>query len=59
MTTIELFPDDIYNHKTISQGYPPDWINRDAASMTWSFSAAAPPGSSPRLPQPRKDTRSR
>jgi pyruvate/2-oxoglutarate dehydrogenase complex dihydrolipoamide dehydrogenase (E3) component len=28
MAAIELFPADIYNQKTISQGHPPDWSNR-------------------------------
>jgi len=28
MTTIELFPVDIHNQKTIQQGHPPDWTNR-------------------------------
>jgi hypothetical protein len=28
MATTELFPDDIYNQKTIRQGHPPDWTNR-------------------------------
>jgi hypothetical protein len=31
MTIVELFPADIYNQKTIQQGHPPDWINRDGA----------------------------
>jgi hypothetical protein len=28
MTTIELFPTDIYNQKTIQQGHPSGWTNR-------------------------------
>jgi hypothetical protein len=28
MATIELFPTDVYNQKTIRQGHPPDWMNR-------------------------------
>ena len=28
MTTIELFPTDVYNQKTIQQGHPPSWANR-------------------------------
>src|SRR6266446_3243726 len=28
MTTIELFPADIHNQKTIQQGHPPSWTNR-------------------------------
>src|ERR1700730_9517113 len=28
MTTIELFPADIYNQKTIQQGHPGSWTNR-------------------------------
>ena len=28
MTVIELFPTDIYNQKTISQGHPPGRTNR-------------------------------
>jgi pyruvate/2-oxoglutarate dehydrogenase complex dihydrolipoamide dehydrogenase (E3) component len=28
MTTIELFPADIHNQKTIQQGHPPEWTNR-------------------------------
>src|SRR5262247_4300397 len=28
MTTIQLFPEDIYNQKTLQQGHPPGWTNR-------------------------------
>jgi hypothetical protein len=28
MTTIQLFPDDSYNQKTIRQGHPPGRTNR-------------------------------
>jgi NADPH-dependent 2,4-dienoyl-CoA reductase/sulfur reductase-like enzyme len=28
MTTVELFPADSYNQKTIQQGHPPGWTNR-------------------------------
>jgi hypothetical protein len=28
MTTIELFPADIHNQRTIQQGHPPSWTNR-------------------------------
>jgi pyruvate/2-oxoglutarate dehydrogenase complex dihydrolipoamide dehydrogenase (E3) component len=28
MTTVELFPADIHNQKTIQQGHPPGWTNR-------------------------------
>jgi pyruvate/2-oxoglutarate dehydrogenase complex dihydrolipoamide dehydrogenase (E3) component len=28
MTTVELFPADVYNERTIQQGHPPDWTNR-------------------------------
>ena len=28
MTTIELFPADSHNQKTIQQGHPPGWTNR-------------------------------
>jgi hypothetical protein len=29
MTTIELYPDDVHNQRTIRQGHPPDWVNRE------------------------------
>ena len=29
MTIVKLFPADIYNQKTIQQGHPPDWTNRE------------------------------
>ena len=28
MTTIELFPSDIHDQKTLQQGHPPEWTNR-------------------------------
>jgi Pyridine nucleotide-disulphide oxidoreductase len=28
MTTVELFPADSYNQKTLQQGHPPGWTNR-------------------------------
>jgi hypothetical protein len=40
MTTIQLFPDDSYNQKTIRQGHPPGRTNRKGASTTWWFWAA-------------------
>jgi pyruvate/2-oxoglutarate dehydrogenase complex dihydrolipoamide dehydrogenase (E3) component len=28
MTTVELFPADVHNKRTIQQGHPPGWTNR-------------------------------
>jgi mercuric reductase len=44
MTTVELFPADIYNQKTIQQGHPPDWINRDGGEYGLVVLGGAPAG---------------
>jgi heterodisulfide reductase subunit A-like polyferredoxin len=44
MTTVELFPADIYNQKTIRQGHPPDWINRDGGEYGLVVLGGGPAG---------------
>ena len=44
MTTVELFPADIYNQKTIRQGHPPDWINRDGGEYDLVVLGGGPAG---------------
>src|SRR5712671_546344 len=44
MTTVELFPADIYNQKTIQQGHPPDWINRDGGEYDLVVLGGGPAG---------------
>ncbi len=44
MTTVELFPADIYNQKTIQQGHPPDWINRDGGDYDLVVLGGGPAG---------------
>ena len=45
MTTIELFPADIHNQKTIQQGHPPGWSQpRQAVSTNGGSRRAWPAG---------------
>src|SRR5215472_4473850 len=44
MTTIELFPADIYNQKTIHQGHPPDWTNRGGGEYDLVVLGGGPAG---------------
>jgi pyruvate/2-oxoglutarate dehydrogenase complex dihydrolipoamide dehydrogenase (E3) component len=44
MSTVELFPADVYNQKTISQGHPPDWSNRDGGEYDLVVIGAGPAG---------------
>jgi pyruvate/2-oxoglutarate dehydrogenase complex dihydrolipoamide dehydrogenase (E3) component len=44
MTTIELFPVDIHNQKTIQQGHPPDWTNRQGGEYDLVVLGGGPAG---------------
>src|SRR5215472_2261475 len=44
MTTIELFPADMYNQKTIHQGHPPDWTNREGGEYDLVVLGGGPAG---------------
>jgi len=44
MTTIELFPADIYNQKTLRQGHPPDWTNRKGGEYDLVVLGGGPAG---------------
>ena len=44
MTAVELFPADIYNQKTISQGHPPDWSNRTGGEYDLVVVGGGPAG---------------
>jgi pyruvate/2-oxoglutarate dehydrogenase complex dihydrolipoamide dehydrogenase (E3) component len=44
MATTELFPDDIYNQKTIRQGHPPDWTNRKGGDYDLVVLGGGPAG---------------
>ena len=39
MKAVKLFPADIYNQKTIQQGHPPDWTNRQGGEYERKGSA--------------------
>jgi pyruvate/2-oxoglutarate dehydrogenase complex dihydrolipoamide dehydrogenase (E3) component len=44
MTIVELFPVDVYNQKTIDQGHPPNWINRDGGEYDLVVLGGGPAG---------------
>jgi pyruvate/2-oxoglutarate dehydrogenase complex dihydrolipoamide dehydrogenase (E3) component len=44
MTTVELFPADIHNQKTIQQGHPPDWTNRKGGEYDLVVLGGGPAG---------------
>src|SRR6202040_3052582 len=44
MTTIELFPADIYNQKTIQQGHPASWTNRASGEYDLVVLGGGPAG---------------
>src|SRR6478736_2053404 len=44
MTTIELFPADIHNQKTIQQGHPPSWTNRTGGEYDLVVLGGGPAG---------------
>jgi pyruvate/2-oxoglutarate dehydrogenase complex dihydrolipoamide dehydrogenase (E3) component len=44
MTTVELFPADIHNQKTISQGHPPGWTNRKGGEYDLVVLGGGPAG---------------
>jgi pyruvate/2-oxoglutarate dehydrogenase complex dihydrolipoamide dehydrogenase (E3) component len=44
MTIVELFPADVHNQKTIRQGHPPDWINREGGDYDLVVLGGGPAG---------------
>jgi pyruvate/2-oxoglutarate dehydrogenase complex dihydrolipoamide dehydrogenase (E3) component len=44
MTTIELFPADVYNQKTVQQGHPPNWTNRGGGECELVVLGGGPAG---------------
>jgi len=44
MTIVKLFPADIYNQKTIQQGHPPDWTNREGGEYDLVVFGGRPAG---------------
>ncbi|GAA4262587.1 FAD-dependent oxidoreductase [Dactylosporangium darangshiense] len=44
MTTIELYPDDVHNQRTIRQGHPPDWVNREGGDYDLVVLGGGPGG---------------
>ena len=44
MTIVKLFPADIYNHKTIQRGHPPDWTNREGGEYDLVVLGGGPAG---------------
>jgi len=47
MTTVELFPADSYNQKTIQQGHPPGWTNRAGGDYDLVVLGGGPAGPPP------------
>lgn len=44
MATIELYPDDVYNQRTIRQGHPPGWVNREGGDYDLVVLGGGPGG---------------
>jgi pyruvate/2-oxoglutarate dehydrogenase complex dihydrolipoamide dehydrogenase (E3) component len=44
MATIELYPDDVYNQRTIQQGHPPGWVNREGGDYDLVVLGGGPGG---------------
>ena len=44
MKAVKLFPADIYNQKTIQQGHPPDWTNREGGEYDLVVLGGGPAG---------------
>ncbi len=44
MKVVELLPVDVYNQKTIDQGHPPNWINRDGGEYDLVVLGGGPAG---------------
>ena len=44
MATVQLFPTDIYNQKTIQQGHPPEWNNRKGGDYDLVVLGGGPAG---------------
>ena len=44
MAAVELFPADIYNQKTISQGHPPGWTNGEGGEFDLIVLGGGPAG---------------
>ena len=44
MTRIELYPDDVHNRRTIRQGHPPDWVNREGGDYDLVVLGGGPGG---------------
>ena len=44
MASVELFPADIYNQKTISQGHPPGWTNGEGGDFDLVVLGGGPAG---------------
>ncbi|MEQ7129144.1 FAD-dependent oxidoreductase [Actinopolymorpha sp. B11F2] len=44
MATVELYPDDVHNQRTIRQGHPPDWVNREGGDYDLVVLGGGPGG---------------
>lgn len=44
MTTLELYPDDVHNQRTIRQGHPADWVNREGGDYDLVVLGGGPAG---------------
>ena len=44
MTSVELFPMDVHNQKTIQQGHPPGWTNREGGQYDLVVLGGGPAG---------------